>query len=157
MAWGNMKLILRHKIQILLSIVGISFSLNLIWENLQAPLYQGYSNFWQHFLICFVASLGDVLIILFLYFVLAIIRKDIFWIKRIHKNDIVITIILGALVTVGMEKWALATLRWQYASAMPLIPYIEVGLLPVLQMIVLPLMIYYTSRRITSLHLTYTP
>lgn len=129
-------------------IAGVSFLLNVAWENLQAPLYQGYSNFWQHFPICSVASLGDVLIILVLYFVLAVINRDMLWIKKISKGDVILIISLGALVAVGIEKWALATLRWQYASAMPLIPYAEVGLLPVLQMIVLPVVTYYISKRV---------
>ena len=139
---------MRKKILLFLLIAGVSFLLNVAWENLQAPLYQGYSNFWQHFPICSVASLGDVLIILVLYFVLAVINRDMLWIKKISKGDVILIISLGALVAVGIEKWALATLRWQYASAMPLIPYAEVGLLPVLQMIVLPVVTYYISKRV---------
>jgi hypothetical protein len=102
--------------KILFIVAGVSFLLNVAWENLQAPLYQGYNNFWQHFPICSVASLG--LIILVLYLVLAIINKDILWIGKISN------------------------------SAMPLIPYAEVGLLPVLQMIVLPVATYYISKRV---------
>ncbi len=131
-------------------LIGISFLLNLAWENLQAPLYQGYSNFWQHLPICSVASLGDVLIILLLYLVLAIINKDILWVAKISKRDVVIVTILGVFVGVGIERWALATLRWQYASTMPLIPYIEVGLLPILQMLALPAYTFYISGRIVS-------
>lgn len=134
----------------LLIIAGISLVPNLIWENLQAPLYQGYSNFWQHFPICSIASLGDVLIILVLYFVLAIVNRNIFWITKMSRADVAIVITLGASVAVGIEKWALVVDRWQYSSAMPLIPYIEVGLLPVLQISLLPLLTYYISRRVAS-------
>lgn len=35
---------------------GGSFLLNLLWENLQAPLYVGYTSFAQHFWICFKAT-----------------------------------------------------------------------------------------------------
>lgn len=133
----------------LLIIAGTSLVLNLAWENLQAPLYQGYSNFWQHFPICSIASLGDVLIILVLYFVLAIVNRDILWISKMNRADVVVLIALGVLVAIGIEKWALATLRWQYSSAMPLIPYVKVGLLPVLQMGLLPLITYYVGKRVT--------
>lgn len=133
----------------LLIITGTSLVLNLAWENLQAPLYQGYSNFWQHLPICSIASLGDVLIILVLYFVLAIVNRDMFWISKMNRIDVAVLIILGALVAIGVEKWALATERWQYSSAMPLIPYIEVGLLPVLQMSLLPLFTYYIGKCVT--------
>lgn len=131
----------------LLTVAGVSLLLNIVWENAQAPLYQEYSNFWQHLLICSVASLGDVLVILVLYLVLAIANRDMLWVAKMSKKDVAISIILGALVSIGIEKWALATGRWQYDS-MPLIPYIEVGLLPVLQMSLLPLLVYYFSKRV---------
>lgn len=135
----------------LLAVSGISLLLNLVWENAQAPLYQGYSNFWQHLPICSIASLGDVLIILVLYFVMAIVNRDMFWITKINRADVAILIVIGALVAIGIEKWALATGRWQYDSAMPLIPYVEVGLLPVIQMTLLPLLTYYISKRIAPM------
>lgn len=133
----------------LLIIAGISLVLNLAWENLQAPLYQGYSNFWQHLPICSIASLGDVLIILVLYFVLAIVNRDMLWISKMNRADVAVLIVLGVLVAIGIEKWALATERWQYNLSMPLIPYIEVELLPALQMGLLPLFTYYIGKRVT--------
>lgn len=132
----------------LLIIAGISLVLNLAWENLQAPLYQGYSNFWQHLPICSIASLGDVLIILVLYFMLTIVNRDTLWISKMNGADVAVLIVLGALVAVGIEKWALATERWHYSSAMPLIPNTEVGLLPVLQMSLSPLLTCYISKRV---------
>lgn len=140
----------RRSIKILLLVAGIGLLLNLAWENLQAPLYQGYGDFWQHLLICSIASLGDLLIILVLYFVLAIVRRNMFWILKMSRFDVVTVIALGALVAIGIEKWALATLRWQYDPAMTLIPYVGVGLLPVLQMTLLPLIAYYISKRIST-------
>ena len=137
-------------VKILFIVAGVSFLLNIAWENLQAPLYQGYSNFWQHLPICSIASLGDVLIILLLYLVLAIINKDILWVAKISKREVIILIVLGVLVAVGIEKWALTTLRWQYTSTMPLIPFVEVGLLPIFQMGILPLFTFYVSRRIIT-------
>lgn len=134
----------------LLTIFGTGFLLNIALENLQAPLYRGYSNFWQHLPICSIASLGDVLIILVLYFVLAIVNRNIFWVTKMSRADVAIVITLGASVAVGIEKWALVVDRWQYSSAMPLVPFIEVGLLPVLQMSLLPLLTYYISRRVSS-------
>lgn len=131
----------------ILTLSGTSLLLNFVWENLQAPLYQGYSNFWQHLPICSVASFGDVLIILVLYFVLATVNRDMFWIAKMSRVDIVLVITLGALIAVGVEKWALGTARWEYVSTMPLIPYVNVGLLPILQMIILPWTTYRLVRK----------
>ncbi len=131
----------------LLIVAGISLLLNFVWENLQAPLYQGYSNFWQHLPICSVASLGDVLIIFVLYFLWAIIKKDPLWISKMSKLDVILLITVGALIAVLIEKWALGTARWEYTSTMPLIPYANVGLLPILQMVILPWASYRLARK----------
>jgi len=136
--------------KILLTVAGVSFLFNIIWENLQAPLYQWHGNFWQQLPICFIASLGDVLIILILYFILATLNRNVFWTAKLSRTDAIIVIVLGVLIAVGIEKWALAVGRWQYNSAMPLIPYVEVGLLPVLQMALLPLLAYYASKYIVD-------
>jgi len=133
---------MKKLIYLLLLISIISFVLNLIWENLQAPLYQGYGNFWQHLSICSVASLGDVLIILVLYFILVMVNKNIFWITKISKSDIILVVTLGFLIAVGIEKWALMIGRWQYTEAMPMVPLLDVGLTPLLQMMLLPLLIF---------------
>lgn len=134
----------------LLIVTGISLVLNLAWENFQAPLYQGYSNFWQHLPICSIASFGDVFIILVLYFVLALVNRDMLWISKMNRVDVAGVIVLGVLVAIGIEKWALATERWQYNLSMPLIPYVKIGLLPVLQMGLLPLLTYYIGKRATQ-------
>jgi hypothetical protein len=72
-----------------------------------------------------------------------------FWIAKMSRTDVALVIILGVLVAVGVEKWALNTLRWEYASTMPLIPYIKVGLLPILQMTILPWATFRLVRKYT--------
>ena len=133
--------------KIIFTVSGIGFLLNAVWENLQAPLYQGYTDFWQHLSICSVASLGDVLLILVIYFILAIINRDVFWVTKMSRVDVILVITLGVLIAVGIEKWALDIGRWQYVSSMPLIPYTNVGLLPILQMAILPWVTYRLTRK----------
>ncbi|HAI98319.1 TPA: hypothetical protein DCL30_02100 [Candidatus Peribacteria bacterium] len=122
--------------------LGASFILNLFWENLQAPLYAGFTSFHEHFWICFKAAGGDLLFMLVIYAALAIIHRDPFWISNrqtyAHPATWIITPLIGALLAVAFELWAVYVAhRWQYA-AMPLIPVVATGLLPVLQMIVIP-------------------
>ncbi len=128
---------------LIISVVGLAF--NLIWENAQAFLYLDYVNFWQHFPICARASLGDVLIVIFLYFALAVVNRDLQWFTKMSKVDLAITVVLGILIAVGIEMWSLGTARWEYAPTMPLVPYTNVGLSPILQMIILPPIIFLTS------------
>ncbi len=139
---------MKKTIQALLTISAVSFVLNLFWENAQAPLYKGYISFIQHLQICAIASLGDVVIILFLYALYAVITRDILWFRNQNWRSIVSLIIIGAIIGVGIEKWSLLTHRWSYAESMPIILLIKVGLSPVLQMIVLPIITFYITHLI---------
>lgn len=135
----------------------ISFILNLFWENAQAPLYQGYDTFWQHFWICLPATLWDVVIILFIYGIIALIHRDSNWLvhtqpsffwRKTGWKAVFTSIILGTFIAVFIEKRALAEGRWEYTTSMPLIPipFIpggDVALFPVLQMIILPILTFY--------------
>jgi hypothetical protein len=59
---------------------------------------------------------------------------------------------VGALGAVGLEWYALASGRWSYNERMPIVPLVNVGLWPVLQMTLLPslsalLAVSLTARR----------
>ena len=130
------------------SIVGISFLLNLVWENAQAPLYNGYQNFWQHFWICLRATIGDVFIVLIIYSAIALLTKDKLWIQHLNSNTITVSALMGIGLALIIEGWALSTGRWSY-NGMPLIPLINVGVFPILQMAILPLLTFYISNKVT--------
>lgn len=124
--------------------IGGSATLHLLWENLQAPFYEGFISFQQHFWICFKATGGDVLFMLILYATLASVHRDPFWIAKrsayAHPATWIITVLLGVLLAVSFELWAVYVAhRWQYAEAMPLLPILHIGLTPILQMMLIPL------------------
>ncbi len=127
----------------------IAFLLSLIWENLQWPLYQGSGGFWEHFWICFVASLGDVIIVGAIYAILALLFRDINWISQFDVKHVFPVLFIGFLVAVGIEKWGLNTGRWQYAE-MPTLPLLNVGLLPILQMLIIPPLVFYGMKKVNS-------
>lgn len=60
-------------------ILTIGFRVNLIWENAQAPLYEGYNGFFRHFWVCLVAAVMDALVLLLLYFLLAAFSHSLYW------------------------------------------------------------------------------
>lgn len=136
--------------KILIAITTVSFFLNLIWENVQAPLYGGYTGFGQHFLICLLGTLGDVVIILLIYSLLALLHRNTLWFKRIKAVDYCILIVLGGSTAVLIEQWALSTGRWHYNQLMPVISFFNVGLLPFLQMLILPPVIFYVLKQYWS-------
>lgn len=133
---------------ILLSVV--AFVLNVIWENAQAPLFQGYISFWQHFPICLWGTFGDVAIVLLVYLLISLLKSDYLWVTKLSAKDIAVLVIIGFFAAVAIEYRALLFDRWAYTSAMPIIPYIKVGLTPIVQMIVLLPLTMYVVKKLTA-------
>jgi hypothetical protein len=132
-------------INLILFIASIGFFSNVIWENAQAPLYLGYSDFWQHFPACFIATLGDVLVVLLIFGCFALIYRSVYWFSNMNVMKIILLMLSGAVISVAMEVFALNTGRWAYSDMMPTIA--GIGVLPILQMmIILPLIFYITSK-----------
>ncbi len=132
--------------------LSVSFVLHLIWENLQAPLYEGYISFQQHFWICFKAAWGDLLFMLVIYVALAIVHRDPFWVAErsayTHPATWIIALLVGLLLAVSFELWAVyVDHRFRYSEAMPLIPIVHIGLMPVLQMLLIPLAVLFLTSR----------
>lgn len=133
-------------VRILATISSIAFALHLVWENAQAPLFAGYTSFGQHLPICLYGTVGDVLITLIVYSLISLLKKDLLWpLKRTAYNLLALTVI-GFFAAAAIEYRALALELWSYTSAMPIIPYLQVGLSPLAQMtILLPVTFYLTS------------
>lgn len=142
---------MRKAVHALLTASVIGLVLNLLWENIQAPLYAGYTSFIQHVPICSMASLGDVAIILFLYILFALILRNVLWFQNLNTMSVFSLLIIGAVIGAGIEKWALLTSRWSYGYNMPIIPFLRVGLAPVLQMMIVPTLTFYFSSRYKGL------
>ncbi|HWQ59648.1 MAG TPA: hypothetical protein VN420_00680 [Candidatus Fimivivens sp.] len=121
-----------------LPILLVSFLSNLVWEMSQAflfaPHFSGPTDF---IVIHVVAACIDIAI------TLCILLPELFLLDRIipKKNDwrrFACTAILGLFVAVVLEKVALSVGIWSYGPYMPIIPFLGVGLTPVLQMMILP-------------------
>lgn len=132
--------------RVLMVVFLAAVALNYPWELAQSPLFTAAShpgNLWLH---CFVASLGDGVIVLVLFAVgwTASGRRD--WFMRPGRADYAMLATAGAVLALSIEWSALHLLqRWTYTDAMPRIPGIDVGLVPVLQMVLLPPLIFRAS------------
>lgn len=125
------------------------FLLNFVWESLQSGLY------YHHFkgLIEFIAvhlraSLGDVALIFLIYLLGCSIFKDTRWFIYLNKSKVLFILFAGFGIGVTIEKICLQTGRWSYIQAMPIIPIIQVGLSPVLQMTMLPIATFAITKRL---------
>ena len=122
-----------------------AFILNFAWEIIQGPLYIGFTYSISHIAFCGLASVADAIMVLLIYFILAIIYKEPLWIKHINIQRTLILISIGGIGAILAEIRYLSLGNWDYAPSMPILPFVHAGLSPVLQFILLPGLIFYLS------------
>ncbi len=124
----------------------VAVLLNYLWELAQAPLYVRLERydagvFWH----CFVASLGDGVMVLLIMALGWIILHRWDWFQQPGVAGYVAMFITGLTLAVLVEFVAVHILgRWQYTVNMPIVPGFDVGLVPIVQMLILPALIFRT-------------
>ena len=136
--------------QIVVTTILFAFFFNVAWEILQMSLFKGGVYDWQHILFCVLATVADVIMVLLIYLGFALIYKNTIWVNKLNTKRIILLILIGGAGAVLAEIRHLAIGTWSYADAMPLIPVLHVGLSPVLQFMVLPILIYILSFKIVA-------
>lgn len=135
-----------------LNLAVFALLLNFAWEILQAPLYVGMAEM-PHALVtkaCLQATAGDALIVLLAYDIVAVVACSRRWIAAPNGWQLALFVMIGVLTTAAIE-W-LATRgywisNWNYLPTMPLVPGTGIGLVPLLQWVVLPLLTVWFVRR----------
>lgn len=123
----------------------LSFLLNFAWEVIHGPLYTGFNYNISHITFCGLASVADAIMVLLIYFFLAFIYKNPLWIKHINFQRTLTLVLIGALGAILSEMRHLSIGTWSYTSSMPTLPFVHVGVSPVLQFMILPGFIFYLS------------
>ncbi len=127
----------------------VGFFLNFGWEVAQAELYRFSFGPWYDFILMHVrVSLGDVGFILLIYFAGAAINRGWNWFIKLTTPKILFILLSGFVIGIVVEKINLLAGRWSYNPDMPMLPYLHVGLSPVLQMTVLPLTTFLIAREL---------
>ena len=116
------------------------FLFNFVWEVWQAPLFENMANMTateatSH---CTLAALGDVVILLGSFWVIALTARSRNWIFHPKALNVAGFISIGVVITVVLEAAAIHFHRWQYADAMPTLPILGTGITPVLQWLTIP-------------------
>lgn len=124
-----------------------SFVLNFVWELAQGPLYEGFEYDLKHISFCALASIADMLMVFILLFAFGLIHKNVFWVKNMDVNVVLLLAFVGFSGAILAE--VLHTMRgdWSYADTMPLLPVVDVGISPVLQFTILPWLIFLISKK----------
>jgi hypothetical protein len=121
----------------------VAVVLNYAWEIAQGIFFVGMNykkGMWLH---CFVASLGDGLLICIIHLVgwSAFHRAD--WFAKHGSGRWIVMITTGLVIGVSVEWVAVHLLgRWTYTAQMPLVPGLGIGIIPILQMLILPPLIF---------------
>ncbi|MCR4285708.1 MAG: hypothetical protein NUW00_02305 [Candidatus Kaiserbacteria bacterium] len=125
----------------------VSFVLNFLWENAHARLYIHPSGEVMTQAMLTIATLGDVLILS--------IFTALWWYVPLLKRHYTFVIPLGLITAFVIEKYALEVGRWAYAPAMPIVPFLNVGLSPMVQLattgfiLILVLRMLNTAKKVT--------
>ncbi|HCC05571.1 TPA: hypothetical protein DEP58_04735 [Patescibacteria group bacterium] len=115
----------------------LAFVFNVIWENIHAILYASYKGGEITQFILLRASLFDAIVITLL------LLPFLFFSFLENKKWLIL--LIGILIAVVNEWYGLTTSRWVYNSLMPIVPFIEVGLTPMLQLGLLGYLVMVTQ------------
>lgn len=134
---------LRRRSANAVTIFVIAVAVNYVWELAQSPLYLGQDEFRALLWHCLRAALGDGVLVLFILLsgIFVIRRPD--WYRQLGRTGYFWMLSAGLGIGIAIEWLAVHVAgRWAYAPAMPVIPRLEIGLVPVLQMLLLPALIF---------------
>lgn len=127
------------------AVAGLSFPLNYAWEIGHCPLYTVCTYDLPHVVFLALASLADVIMAGLLYFGFALIYRNGLWIMHLNTARVFWLILVGGAGATVSEIVHLSAGNWAYTNSMPIIPGIGVGLTPVLQFMILPVLTYSLS------------
>lgn len=130
-----------------------AFYLNFLWEMVQTPLYDDVSRktYLQILISRLHCTLGDVLILLCAYWVVAGFSHNRYWVTLFRPQHLLGFTLLGLGYTL-LSEWVNIDIRsaWGYSPLMPRLPLIGTGLTPFLQWLILPPVVAGVTRRLLS-------
>lgn len=133
----------KSKLKYYLILFLVGFSINLIWEISQMQFFAGKpgDTFLEGIYYCSLASVIDGITVISIYFIASRILNSV------NLYFYLLTALLGALSAVIFERIAFYFNLWSYKESMPIVPFIEVGILPFIQLILLvPLSIFLANQ-----------
>ena len=131
-----------------------AFLLHFVWEMGQAPFYRGMATAAHGTAVraCAVATVGDVVILLVAYALVAAAVRSRRWLAAPTGGRVAGFLAVGLAATAGLELLNVYVLgRWAYGTGMPRV--FGVGLAPLLQWMLVPPAVLWLARR----HLGWMP
>ncbi|MFE8071030.1 hypothetical protein QQM79_08215 [Marinobacteraceae bacterium S3BR75-40.1] len=143
----------QHKLAIVvlaLMVWGLNFFLHFFWEMMQAPFFVELTQA-THAEVVWLgtrAAIGDAFIALIAYTGATLAARNALWpAKEWPVRAFVTWLLIGILITLVVEVWATdAGQRLPNTEAMSRLPQLNIGLLPVLQWLVIPILSLFPLR-----------
>ncbi|SHJ78587.1 hypothetical protein [Paramaledivibacter caminithermalis] len=121
--------------------------LQYAWEYWQCGIFYSMDANTQQSSLMLSATFGDVNMTVILYFLLSFVNKDFNWIiKRWESKEYIIMNLYALFLSFYFEVHALYTGRWGYSEAMPFFLNTNIGLIPVIQLIILFPVTFFISK-----------
>ena len=141
-----------------------AFLLNFVWEFGQVPFYRDLPSqgHWASIKLCGRATLGDAVIAVVAFWVVAALVASRWWITAPSAVHVACFVGVGLASSTALEWMAIhVQARWAYGTSMPMVPVLRVGLAPVLQWVIVPpLVVWFVKRQLAGTRqkeVTYAP
>lgn len=130
------------------TLVVITYALHFAWEMAHAKWFATMDAlpFWTATAWCARAAFWDVAISGSAYAAAVLTARRARWIHEPRPLALFVYFVVGLAITIAVEQSALATGRWRYAPDMPTLG--GIGLTPLSQWVVVPLLIVGIARAI---------
>jgi len=121
--------------------------LHYAWETSHVGLYTNYGDLGGPLPVTLYATLGDIMYTLLAVLGVGIFKRDMLWWLSARTRDLALLALIGLAIALFVEYKAILLGTWEYLPAMPIIPILNVGLSPIIQMtILLPLSVFLVQR-----------
>ena len=133
---------MRPRVAVLCRYLAFVAAANLVWETVQLPLYTIWREGSPYDLAVAVAHCtgGDVLIAAVSLALAWALVGGRAWPARRYGRAAAVALALGVAYTVFSERYNVGVrATWAYSDLMPMVPFLDVGLSPVAQWIVIPI------------------
>ncbi|MFA5940605.1 MAG: hypothetical protein WC809_14710 [Sinimarinibacterium sp.] len=122
--------------------------LHAIWEFVQCVPFYADGRFPMTLAGMLQAVTGDVALTWLMFWATTLaLRRPLGETAAVSRAGLAALAAIGAILATAIELHALSSGRWRYSALMPIVPGIGVGLLPLLQLMVLPALALRLAQR----------
>jgi hypothetical protein len=133
----------------LLNFVFFSYIINATWEWKQSPFYIDNTSTVADKVLCYThCTTGDTIILLVGFALISLYNKSMDWIHHPKVKDYLVLVVFGVSYTFFSEYFNVNIKHnWSYSQSMPLVPFTNIGIIPLVQWIILPPIIVFITKR----------